>query len=408
MARIVVLDPSIDSGRPDLFPRRVISPLQCPNILRVTNRRDRRPEALALDPGVLREGPVCEFQSDLAVEAVGGSVVQPWRDAYRAAEASDLHAVASARELPNSAFPQAIVHLQKSRAASFDDLAQAWRVLEPGGQLLFAGTNSLGIVSAVKRLATQLDQSGIVISNRARARVVRFKKDAGPGPTAEPTGTITARVESIRGEVSEFELETAPGVFSAKKLDVGSEILLESLARFCGHKAPKRIVDLGCGTGILGIAAALLWPEAEVLLTDADARAVACTASNIERLGLGGRCRVAWWDSRETPIDHRFQLAVVNPPFHHRGSEVDLGPALALFNSLNGWLKPGARALLVANRTLPYEKPLAAIGHIETLASTRGYKLLSFKRTARSSGDRGRKSPSARSSGSSRPPIRSR
>jgi 16S rRNA G1207 methylase RsmC len=361
-----------------------------------------------LDPGVLREGPVCEFQSDLGVEAHGGTVVQPWRDPFRAAEAAELQVVAEARELEDARFSQAVVHLQKSRAASFDDLAQAWRILEPGGQLLLAGSNSLGIVSAVKRLARQLDQAGIVIANRARSRIVRFKKDAGPGPTTEPMGTIEARVESIRGQTSEFELETAPGVFSAKKLDAGSEMLLEALARFIGHKPPKRIVDLGCGGGVLGIAAALLCPESEVLLADADARAVACARANVARLGLADRCRVEWWDSREEPVDHRFQLALVNPPFHHRGPEVDLGPALALFSSLSGWLKPGARALLVANRTLPYERPLSEIGEIETIASARGYKLLSLKRSARSSGARGRYSPSARSTGSSRPPIRSR
>ena len=377
-------------------------------VARVANRRDRRPEALVLDPGVLREGPVCEFQSDLGVEAQGGTVVQPWRDAFRAAEAAELHVVADARELADAAFSQAVVHLQKSRAATFDDLAQAWRILEPGGQLLLAGSNSLGIVSAVKRLAAQLGQAGIVTANRARSRIVRFKKDEGPGPKTEPIGTVEARVESIRGETSQFELKIAPGVFSAKKLDAGSEMLLEALARFMGHKPPRRIVDLGCGGGVLGIAAALLWPESEVLLADADARAVACAKANVARLDLAARCRVVWWDSRETPVDHRFQLALVNPPFHHRGPEVDLGPALALFTSLSGWLKPGARALLVANRTLPYERPLGEIGEVETIASARGYKLLSLKRSARSSGARGRNSPSSRPGGSSRAPIRSR
>jgi len=374
----------------------------------VTSRRDRRPEALPLDPGVLREGGVCEFQSDLAVIAQGGTVVQPWRDRFLAAKANELHVVDSARELADESFTQAVVHLQKSRAATFSDLREAWRILQPQGQLLFAGTNALGVVSAVKRLATQLDQTPIIVSNRARARVVRFKKDAGAGPEAEDTPAFLAAVESIRGERFEFQLETLPGVFSAKKLDAGSQFLLEALSRFMGHKPPKRIVDLGCGTGVLGIAAATLWPETRVLLADADARAVECARLNIEQLGLGDRCQVVWWDARETPPDSRFDLALVNPPFHRRGTEVDLGPALALFDSLRGWIKPGSRALLVANRTLPYERPLEEIGELETLRSERGYKLLSLKRSARSSRSRGRSSPGSRSSGSSKSPTRSR
>ena len=375
----------------------------------MTTRRDRRPEALSLDPGVLREGPVCEFQSDLAVAAQGGTVVQPWRDRFRAAEADGLEVVASARDLEDESFAQVVVHLQKSRAASFDDLRQAWRILEPGGQLLFAGTNTLGIVSAVKRLAAQLDQTPVVATNRARARVVRFKKDAGQGPVMEDSGSdFVAAIESIRGERFEFELESRPGVFSAKKLDAGSEFLLEALPGFVGYKPPKRIADLGCGTGVLGIAAATLWPETRVLLADADARAVECARSNIERLGLTERCEVVWWDAREEPPDSRFGLALVNPPFHRRGMEVDLGPALDLFQSLEYWIKPGARALLVANRTLPYEGPLSEIGELDTLRSARGYKLLSLKRSARPSRSRGRRSPGARSPGRSRPPTRSR
>ena len=374
----------------------------------MTSRRDRRPEALPLDPGALREGSVCEFQSDLAVLARGGTVVQPWRDRYLAAKANELHVVGSARDLADGSFTQVLVHLQKSRAATFSDLEQAWRVLEVDGQLLFAGTNALGVVSAVKRLAKQLDQKPTIVANRSRARVVRFKKDSGSGPRAEETPTFLATIESIRAERFEFQLETLPGVFSAKKLDAGSQLLLEALPKFIGHKPPRRIVDLGCGTGVLGIAAATLWPETQVLLADADARAIECAQLNIRRLGLGDRCQVVWWDALETPPDSRFDLALVNPPFHRRGTEVDLGPALALFDSLRGWLKPGSRALLVANRTLPYERPLEELGKLETLRGERGYKLLSLKRSARSSGSRGRRSPGSRSSGSSRSPTRSR
>ncbi len=129
------------------------------------DRRDRRSEALVLDPGVLREEPVCEFQSELAVERHGGVTVQPWRDRFLAAVATELHAVPDARSLPDASQPQAVVHLQKSRAASFDDLAEAWRLLEPGGPLLLTGPNTLGIVSAVKRLARQLGQEGVVVAN---------------------------------------------------------------------------------------------------------------------------------------------------------------------------------------------------------------------------------------------------
>jgi 16S rRNA (guanine1207-N2)-methyltransferase len=366
-------------------------------------RRARRSESLVLDPDVLRPGPVCEFQSSLAVEAQGGVAIQPWRDLHLADEKAGIAVHADARGLESASFAQAIVHLQKSRAATFDDLAEAWRILTPGGELLFAGPNTLGVVSAVKRLAEQLGQPGVVVANRARARVVRFRKQGDGGPEREVSEPIAIELSELT-----FELETLPGVFSAKRLDPGSELLIEAFARMTSAKPPRRIVDLGCGTGVLGLVAAMRLPEAEVLLVDADARAVECARRNAARLGLTSRCRVLWWDAREKPPEAGFDFALVNPPFHHRGPEVDLAPALALFESLTGWLKRHGRALLVANRTLPYEAPLARLGEVEKIADERGYKLLSLNRSARSAGSRGRSAPGARSGGRSRPPIRSR
>jgi 16S rRNA (guanine1207-N2)-methyltransferase len=370
-------------------------------------KKARRSEALVLDPDVLRSGPVCEFQSSLAVEAQGGIAVQPWRDLFLADEAAGRAVAAHARGIASASFAQVIVHLQKSRAATFDDLAEAWRILAPGGDLLFSGSNALGVVSAVKRLGEALDQPGVVVANRARARVVRFRKEEERGPERESPEPIEVVLPAgVEGEP--FALETLPGVFSAKRLDPGSELLIGAFARIAREKAPKRIVDLGCGTGVLGIVAARLCPAAEVLLVDADARAVECAAANVARLGLGDRVRVLWWDAREKPPETGFDQALVNPPFHHRGPEVDLVPALALFESLAGWLSRRGRALVVANRTLPYEAALGRLGDVESVADERGYKVLSLVRSARSNASRGRKAPGARSEGRSRPPTRSR
>lgn len=377
------------------------------------SRRDRRPEALVLDEGVLRDGPVCEFGGQLAVELRGGHVVTPWRDRVRAAEIAGLAASPTAEALADASFSQVVVHLQKGRAATAADLVEAWRVLAPGGQLLFGGPNTLGVVSAVKRLAKALDQTPIVVANRARARVVRFLRGDGPGPEPEATPDFEARVASPDGALHTLALETRPGVFSAKKLDAGSALLLEALPAWLAERPPERFVDLGCGSGVLGLAAATLHPAATGLLVDADARAVACSDANARRLGLEARCRTLWWDAREPVPETGFDVALVNPPFHQHGPEVDLGPALALFASLREWLGRRGRALVVANRTLPWEEPLAEIGEVEVVESVRGYKLLSVsrassRRRARSSSESGRASPGARSSGRSRPPTRSR
>src|SRR5262249_42425028 len=51
--------------------------------------------------------------------------------------------------------------------------------------------------------------------------------------------------------------------------------------------APSSFLDLGCGSGILSIAAARLWPEAHGLAIDNDPEATACTQENLDRNGVG-------------------------------------------------------------------------------------------------------------------------
>lgn len=48
-----------------------------------------------------------------------------------------------------------------------------------------------------------------------------------------------------------------------------------------------RFLDLGCGSGILSIAAARLWPGAAGLAVDNDAEATACSGENFERNRIG-------------------------------------------------------------------------------------------------------------------------
>ena len=349
-------------------------------------------EELLDDRGVLVPAPVLEFAGWRAAAATGGSAVLPWRSDWLAARAAGADAHPHVDEVDQACFTQSVVHLQKSRDATWRDLHAAWTRLEPGGHLLFCGGNELGVVSAVKRLAREIGQTPRVLSNRRRARVVLFER----GPAAGPAPAATAPVPAGLGDAAPVALEAAPGVFSAKRLDPGTEMLLEALGRH--DTEPQRILDLGCGIGPLGLAALLRWPRAQATLVDADARAVASAARNAERIGASDRCTVVWWDAAEPAPAERCDLVLLNPPFH-AGKAVDLGPARAMFAHAAGALAPGGTALIVANRTLPYERDLESIGRVRALAETRHYKVLSLRGRTRPSGSSGRSSRPARRRG---------
>jgi 16S rRNA (guanine1207-N2)-methyltransferase len=306
------------------------------------------------------------------VGARGGLAVLPWRDAYLAAIAAGLAAQPTADGIPVGAYRQAIVHLQKGRAATLADVASAWRLLAPGGRLLVCGDNDLGIATFLKRISDDLGPAE-PLANRAHGRIACFLRSERPPPQAPPPASVPLLPEAARAEPGGgVMLSVTPGVFSADGLDGGTAALLGCLSQ-C--PPPGRVLDLGCGAGHLAIAALVRWPRSVAVLADGDHRAVTCASANLAALGLSARAQVAWWDAREHAPARGIDLALVNPPFH-TGHAVDLAPAKAMFRALGEALAPGGRALVVANRTLPYERDLSAFGRVHVARQDSGFKVI--------------------------------
>lgn len=79
---------------------------------------------------------------------------------------------------------------------------------------------------------------------------------------------------------------------------------------------PDRVLDLCTGSGCIGIATALAFPNAEVDLADISEEALAVAAENVDRFELGDR--VAIWQSDlfdAIPADRQYDLIVSNPPY---------------------------------------------------------------------------------------------
>src|SRR5688500_7756388 len=150
-----------------------------------------RAPTLIEDPGILGEGSVYEFQGSAAVRARGGPAVLPGRDSWLEAHAAGVHCVSSSLELPLAPLSQCVVHAQRSRAATWADLAAAWDRLSEGGSLFLSGHNEVGIAALARRLGRELQQEPRIVGNRSHGRVVRFERDARSGPTPEPTPEVT-------------------------------------------------------------------------------------------------------------------------------------------------------------------------------------------------------------------------
>jgi len=106
-----------------------------------------------------------------------------------------------------------------------------------------------------------------------------------------------------------FEFLTASSVFSKKRVDAGTRLLIESML------LPERgmVLDVGCGYGAVGIVAARFCPSLRVVLTDVNMRAVRLTRENIERNKLANaevRCGFLY-----EPVENvMFNCVLSNPP----------------------------------------------------------------------------------------------
>jgi len=150
------------------------------------------------------------------------------------------------------------------------------------------------------------------------------------------------------------------GVFGGERLDAGTRLLLEHLPRRNGR---QRIVDLGCGNGILGVRSALDNPKAEITFVDESYRAVASAEATF-RANLGPE-RPAHFivgnglfdlASGEQPAVG-FDLVLNNPPFHENHAISD-ATAWQMFVESRDALRSGGELWVVGNRHLGYPEKL--------------------------------------------------
>ena len=95
--------------------------------------------------------------------------------------------------------------------------------------------------------------------------------------------------------------------------------------------APARILDVGCGSGVLSLAAARLWPDTRIVAVDVDPEAVRVCRRNVARLELESRVEVSTGDVAERR--DRFPLLLANLT---AGTLWRLAPALGRLVEVGG------------------------------------------------------------------------
>lgn len=175
----------------------------------------------------------------------------------------------------------------------------------------------------------------------------------------------------LRG--ADFEFETSSGVFSHKRVDSGTRLLVETMQL----PTKGKILDLGCGYGVIGIVAAKLNPSLEVWMTDINCHATILADANSRH---NGAKTIVMQGSLYEPIeDLKFDLIVTNPPIS-AGIEATVKPIIT--GAPTHLVEGGALQLVVQSnkggRTL-FNILKEAFGNIEVKAKGGGFRVFSVQ-----------------------------
>ncbi len=255
-------------------------------------------------------------------------------------------------------YDQVALLAPKSRALARRWLVAAWLALLPGGNLYLAGPNDLGIRSLIKD-GEALFSAATILGYKKGNRVARLRKppeavdlpDSPDWVSAPGIAPGTWQELDFNWRGTDWHFFSLPGVFSADRLDDGTRLLLDHLPPL----EQARVLDFGCGWGVIGVLAASLG-AAKVDLVDIDLLAVASAKRNLAAYRISAAECLAG-DGLVPVESRRYHYILTNPPFH-AGKSVSYRVSDDLIAGSGSLLEPDGQLILVANRFIPYEQTL--------------------------------------------------
>ncbi|EEP7631950.1 16S rRNA (guanine(1207)-N(2))-methyltransferase RsmC [Salmonella enterica] len=251
-----------------------------------------------------------------------------------------------------------IYYWPKNKPEAQFQLMNILSLMPVGVDVFVVGENRSGVRSAEPMLADYAQLNKVDSARRCGLYHGRLEK--------QPQFSL----ESWWAEynIDGLTIKTLPGVFSRDGLDVGSQLLLSTLTP---HTKGK-VLDVGCGAGVLSAALASHSPKVRLTLCDVSAPAVEASRATLTANGLEGE---VFASNVFSEVKGRFDMIISNPPFHD-GMQTSLDAAQTLIRGAVRHLNSGGELRIVANAFLPYPKILdETFGFHEVIAQTGRFKV---------------------------------
>jgi 16S rRNA (guanine1207-N2)-methyltransferase len=248
------------------------------------------------------------------------------------------HERVASGEAPAGPFDAVLLRLVKSKDELEMRAHQAFATLVPGGRLIVYGGNDEGIKTIGKRLAAL--GPATTLATRGHGRILSFERGEILG-VMKSAAADWRRDEPVTLHGSAPRpWTTYPGLFAGGSLDLGTALLL---AHVDALTAGSRVLDYGCGTGLIARVLLDREPALRMSALDADSLAVLATAQNVPE--------AAMLLSDKLKGAGRFDLIVSNPPIH-RGFQEEHGALHRLIEDAPKHLLPGGRLVFVVSGRL--------------------------------------------------------
>ena len=165
-----------------------------------------------------------------------------------------------------------------------------------------------------------------------------------------------------------ISLVSLPGCFCHRRTDEGGLALAETVAKEIGPG--KKLLDMGCGSGLVGFLVASAVPGTSLVMVDSHSRATEAAEINSKALGIPAEIILA---DNGTPerMDGTFDVFAGNPPYYseYRIAEVFCETALRA-------LKRGGVSYLVCKNAAGLEPVVKKYFPSVEIAKRRGYAVL--------------------------------
>jgi 23S rRNA (guanine1835-N2)-methyltransferase len=147
------------------------------------------------------------------------------------------------------------------------------------------------------------------------------------------------------------DVSALPGVFSRDHMDIGSRFFIQQISQL--NALSGKVIDLGCGNGLLSIACQHYFPAQDIDLILCDDSSLALQSAKDNLLARNYTKGEFYHTDALLNVKIKANTILCNPPFHS-GNRLSTAAAERMFRQASQLLHEDGQLLVIANRHLPY------------------------------------------------------